>query len=414
MFTDRVEQWYVPLVVVATVGLIVVPPLAGWRPSRENGAAWAGWFYQAMAFLTAASPCALAIGTPAAVLSGIARAARGGVLIKGGMHLESLGRLRVLAFDKTGTLTQGQPAVTDVVALADDVDASRLLALAASVERASRHPIAEAIVNEAEARGCAIPPSTAIDQEPGVGIEGDVNGCRIRIARPSSIAADLPGAPSLALRAVELEQQGRTVVAIADTTRCLGLIAVADRPRPEAAPMLAALRRLGIRHTIMLTGDNRRTAAAIAQRVGVDDFLAELLPQDKLTQVRRLDERYGRVAMVGDGINDAPAMANATVGIAIGGALGAGSDIAMETADVALLAGDLGKLPEAIGVSRFARRIIVQNLFIALGVIAVLAPLAALGLTPISTAVLFHEGSTVLVVLNALRILALGARTTPA
>ena len=405
LFTDKVETWYVPLVVIATVALIVIPPMLGLSPRREHTSDWAGWFYQAMAFLTAASPCALAIGTPAAVLSGIARAARGGMLVKGGAHLENLGRVRAIAFDKTGTLTFGRPEVTDAVPLVDDVDEQALLSLACAVESGSRHPIAEAIVQSAEARGLSWTMAEDIDQTPGIGISGVVNGRSITVGRPNSFDETLAGVGVMRQRAIELEDAGRTVVAVSDHERILGLIGLADRARPEAKQMIADLKQLGVRHTIMLTGDNQRTAAAIARSVGIDEYVAELMPEDKVSKVRELDKRFGRVAMVGDGVNDAPAMANATVGIAIGGAAGSASDVALETADIALLADDLGKLPDAMGVSRFARKIIVQNLVIALGVIAVLSPLAALGGTPIATAVLFHEGSTVLVVVNSLRIL---------
>ena len=405
LFTDRVEKWYVPLVVVATVLLIVIPPLAGWQPRREHTSDWAGWFYQAMAFLTAASPCALAIGTPAAVLSGIARAAREGMLVKGGVHLENLGRVRAIAFDKTGTLTFGRPEVVEVVPLTEDIDEQRLLSLAASVEAGSRHPIAEAVVHAADNRSIPHKMADDIDQTPGVGISGTVDGSTITVGRPTSFAAPLRGVDRMQQRAIEMEDAGRTVVTIVDSERILGIIGLADKARPEAREMIAKLKAHGVHHTIMLTGDNRRTAAAIAQSVGIDEYLAELMPEDKVSKVRELDERFGRVAMVGDGVNDAPAMANATVGIAIGGAAGSASDVALETADIALLADNLGKLPSAMSVSRFARKIIIQNLVIALGVIVVLAPIAALGGTPISLAVLFHEGSTVLVVINSLRIL---------
>ncbi len=405
LFTDRVEKWYVPLVVIATVMLIVIPPLAGLQPRREHTSDWAGWFYQAMAFLTAASPCALAIGTPAAVLSGIARAAREGMLVKGGAHLENLGRVRAIAFDKTGTLTFGRPEVTDIVPLADNVDEQRLLFLAASVEAGSRHPIAEAIVNAADNRSIPHTMADDIDQTPGIGISGVVDAATITVGRPASFANPLQGVEPMQQRAIDLEDAGRTVVAIADDKQILGIIGLADQARPEAREMIAKLKDYGVNHTIMLTGDNQRTAAAIAKNVGIDEYLADLMPEDKVGKVRELDARYTRVAMVGDGVNDAPAMANATVGIAIGGAAGSASDVALETADIVLLADNLGKLPAAMSVSRFARRIIIQNLVIALGVIIVLAPIAALGGTPISLAVLFHEGSTVLVVINSLRIL---------
>ncbi len=397
-FTDKVEQWYVPAVVVATSLLAVVPPLLGFEPAREHHNNWAGWFYQAMAFLTAASPCALAIGTPAAVLSGIARAARGGVLVKGGIHLENLGRVRAIAFDKTGTLTVGKPQVTDVVSLDDSLDENELLELAAAVERGSRHPLANAIVEAAEARGLIQREANDIEQTPGHGIQGIIDGRTLRLGRNAD------GLPE----AMELEKQGKTVVVMSENDKTLGLIALADEPREGVRQMIEQLHSLGIRHTIMLTGDNARTAAAVAERVGIDEQMSDLLPEQKLDKVRELDAIHKRVAMVGDGVNDAPALANATVGIAIGGS---GSDVAMETADIVVLGRDLHRMGEAIGVSRFSRRIIVQNLVIALGVIGIVSPIAALGGAPISIAVLLHEGSTVVVVLNALRILRYKAKS---
>ncbi len=415
LLTNRIEQWYVPLVMVTTAVLIVLPPLLGVAPARE-ASLWAGWFYQAMAFLTAASPCALAIGTPAAILSGVGRAARSGVLIKGGAHLENLGRVTVMGFDKTGTLTTGRPEVTDVVVLEHERDKNQVIALAAAIERGSDHPLALAVVAEAEARQCTVHPANKIRQVPGMGIHGQVAGQHVQVGRLAMVQTplahgdtapptDSPPHTAAQQRTQQLESQGKTVMVVAVDRQPIGLIAMADQPRPGAASMITQLKQAGICHTVMLTGDNTHVAQQVAQQVGVDECLAQLLPQDKLDQVRQLDERYGMVAMVGDGVNDAPAMANATVGIAVGGALGSGSDVALETADVALLADHLSKLPEAMGISRFTRRIITQNLVIALGVILILAPLAALGQTTIYASVMFHEGSTVLVVLNALRIL---------
>ena len=406
IFTDRVERIYVPLVLVATTTLVLLPPLLQIVPRQEDGSIWKGWFYQAMAFLTAASPCALAIGTPAAVLSGIARAARGGVLVKGGVHLENLGRVRAVAFDKTGTLTRGKPEVTDLVAVADGMTDLQLLEITAAVERGSKHPIAESIVAEAEVRRCASNVASDVEQTPGFGIRGTVSGRRITVGKLAMFPASLEGREAIAVRIADLASQGRTTFVVADEQRVLGAIGLADRPRDGVAEMIADLHRLGIRRTIMLTGDNARTAAAVSKTIGIDEYLADLLPEDKRDKVAELDKRYGRVAMVGDGVNDAAALATATVGIAVGGATGAGSDVALETADIALLANDMGKLPEAIGVSRFARRIVIQNLVIALGVICIVAPLAGMGRTDIWVAVLLHEGSTVVVVLNSLRILA--------
>jgi len=407
LFTDRIERWYVPTVMLTTVVLIIVPPLLGLSPTRE-ASLWAGWFYQAMAFLTAASPCALAIGTPAAILSGIGRAASAGVLIKGGVHLENLGRVSVIAFDKTGTLTPGRPTVTNVISFVKDFDEAKLLTTAAAIERGSQHPLALTIVAEARAREYPRLSATSIEQAPGMGIKGRVNNQSVMIGRLGMLDASHTHQPSIDTvlsRVRSLESQGKTVMIVAVEGQVVGAVAMVDQPRQGAAEMIKRLKQLGIRKTIMLTGDNAGTAEAVAQAVRVDESFAELLPEDKLKIVQELDQRFGRVAMVGDGINDAPAMANATVGIAIGGASGTGSDVALETADIALLANDLNKLPEAISVSRFTRRIILQNLTLALGVILILAPLAALGQTTIYASVMFHEGSTLLVVLNALRIL---------
>jgi Cd2+/Zn2+-exporting ATPase len=396
VFTDQVERWYVPFVLIATSVLVVVPPLFL--------GAWSVWFYRAMAFLTAASPCALAIGTPAAVLSGIARAARIGVLVKGGVHLENLGRVRVIAFDKTGTLTAGKPEVTDVVPL-DSVSEDELIALAAAVERVSTHPLARAIVGEARARGCKVPEPLDAQQVPGQGVCATIDGRRVMAGRAEMFdPAKLNGNSTLLASHVQrLSEHGKSIVVIGIDDRPVGLIALADRPRTNAAETLNALRALGIERTIMLTGDKYPVAAGIAREVGADEFHAELLPENKLEIVRQIQARHGPLAMVGDGVNDAPALASATVGIAMGGA--ASSDVALETADVALMADDLRKLPDAIGLSRFSRRIIKQNLAIALGVIAILAPLSALGYAYLGVAVLFHEGSTVVVVLNSLRLL---------
>jgi Cd2+/Zn2+-exporting ATPase len=405
-FTDRVEKWYVPFVLGATSALIVVPPLLGIEPMRAHQSDWQGWFYQAMAFLTAASPCALAIGTPAAVLSGIARAARIGVLIKGGAHLENLSAIQIVAFDKTGTLTEGQPAVTDVRVLAPGQDERDVLAVAAAVERGSHHPLAASVVRAANDRQCPTLTAHDIEQRRGLGVVGQVDGQSVWIGRLALApqATDAGQRQSAASLIAELEEQGKTAMAVGRGDAVLGVIAMADRVRESATVAVRQLRALGVRRTIMLTGDNPRTAAAVASAVGVDEVHAQLMPQDKLERVRELERQHGRIAMVGDGVNDAPALAAASVGIAMGGIAG-GTDVALETADVALLSGNVSRLPEALALSRFSRRIVKQNLIIALGVIAVLAPAAGLGFAPISVAVFFHEGSTVLVVLNALRVL---------
>jgi Cd2+/Zn2+-exporting ATPase len=398
LFTDKVEKWYVPVVLIATAGLIFVPPMF------LAGGEWKVWFYRAMGFLTAASPCALAIGTPAAVLCGIARSARMGVLLKGGVHLENLGRIGAIAFDKTGTLTAGKPVVSDVVPLAGQSE-SQLLALAATLERESHHPLAVAVVAEARARNIEIQMADQIEQVAAQGMYGQVDGRKIAVGKPG-VWTGIGQQDGVWERVRELARHGKTIIAVAEDGRCVGLIALADRPRDNAAAALDQLRELGLRRTILLTGDNRAAAEEIGRQVRVDEVHAELLPQDKLEIIRQQIKRYGRVAMVGDGVNDAPALAYASIGIAMGGA---GTDVAMETADVVLMSNDLEKLPRAISLSRWSRRIIQQNLIIALGVIAMIAPAAALGWATLGVAVLLHEGSTVVVVLNALRLLAFGA-----
>lgn len=393
MLTDRVERWYVPAVLVLTAVLLTVPTLFA-------GGVWTDWFYRSMAFLTAASPCALAIGTPAAVLSGIARAARGGVLIKGGVHLENLGRINAIAFDKTGTLTRGKPQVVGVEPLGG-FSSDEVLRLTASIEQeVSTHPLAAAIVAEAQARNIKVPPSRDTKQTPGIGVTGIVEGFQIAVGRPKSDR--LADAPDVAAVVRAMEEAGNTAVLTTVDGVPAGVIGIADQPRDGAREVLNRLRSMGIRRTVMLTGDNERVAHAMSQIIGVDEYYAGLMPEEKVTKLQELAKQYGKTAMVGDGVNDAPALATATVGIAMGGA---GTDVALETADVALMSDALEKLPEAIGLSRLSRRIITQNLCIALGVILIMAPAAALSLATLGIAVVAHEGSTVLVVLNALRLL---------
>jgi Zn2+/Cd2+-exporting ATPase len=399
-FAERFERRYVPVVLLLTITLLIVPPVLNITP-RMEGTLWAGWFYQAMAFLTAASPCALAIGTPAAVLSGIARAARIGVLVKGGAHLENLGRVTCVAFDKTGTLTRGKPVVTDVftsdILTSDQTryTANEILALAASVENQSTHPLAGAIVAEAHTRNIPLFEATDARQVPARGMTAIVDGKLI-------FAGKIDASSGFMSHIERFARQGKSTVAVSVDDLPIGVIALADRPRDNARQTLTRLKSLGIRRTITLTGDRKAVAEQVSAELGIDETHADLLPEDKLALIQSLQKTYGPIAMIGDGVNDAPALAAASVGIAMGGA---GTDVAMETADVVLMADDLAKLPDAVALSRFSRQIIQQNLFIAMSVIAVLAPLSALGYTYLGVAVLFHEGSTIVVVLNALRIL---------
>ncbi|MFI5378843.1 MAG: heavy metal translocating P-type ATPase [Tepidisphaerales bacterium] len=395
VFTAKVERWYVPAVFIATTLIVLIPTLF------FHGE-WAVWFYRAMAFLTAGSPCALAIGTPAAILCGIARAARDGVLIKGGMHLENMGLVHAIAFDKTGTLTVGHLTVSDVIPLAD-IGEDEILALAASVEAHSVHPLAAAIVKEAQARGCTIREAADVGQHPGLGAFGRLDGRRIAAGKYELITGNSNGNAALLARVDELAGKGRAIVMVGRDDKPIGLIGLSDQARANAREVLNHLRQLGIKRNVMLTGDHVLAARAIAAQVGVDEVQAGLLPEQKLECLRELSRKYGHVAMIGDGVNDAPALAQAAVGVAMGAA---GSDIAMETADVVLMASDLGKLPFAIALSRRSRALIVQNLVIAIGVIAIVGPLAAFGFANLTLAVILHEGSTVVVVCNSLRLLA--------
>ncbi len=396
-FTERFEKVFVPVVLIADVLMIVVPPMLGLL-------SWSESFYRAMALLVAASPCALALGTPAAVLSGIAQAARNGVLIKGGAHLEALGTIDVFAMDKTGTITKGEPAVTDV-APGEGADESMLLRTAAAVESQSQHPLARAIQRAAEERELVTVVAEDVQSVTGRGVRGRVDGVLVEVGRIGMFDEAGTPPPDSARRDVErLEKAGRSTMivrAVGASPEWLGVIGIADQPREGVRETLDELRRLGVRKIVMLTGDNAGVGATIASAVGLDDVRAGLMPEDKVTAIQEL-AADGRVAMVGDGVNDAPALAHATVGIAMGGA---GTAAALETADVALMGDDLGRLPFAVGLSRQARAIIRQNLYISLTVIAVLAIATVGGFARIGPAVIAHEGSTLVVIANALRLL---------
>lgn len=397
-FTERFERVFVPLV-LALVVLLLFAGVVIDEPFADS-------FYRAMAVLVAASPCALAISVPSAVLSGVARAARSGVLVKGGGPLENLGTLNSIAFDKTGTLTEGKPRLTDVVPMPGSSE-NELLAVALAVEEHSDHPLATAIVSGARERmdpRVQVPVAADVESITGRGVQAMVEGERVHIAKPV-LFSELPDSelpPEVAAANDRLVASGRTTMAVRKGERFLGVIGVMDTPRASAAPLMAELRTLGIERLIMISGDNQQVAEAVARSVGLTEARGDLMPEQKVEAIQSLRREHGKVAMVGDGVNDAPAMANATVGIAMGAA---GSDVALETADVALMADDLAQLPFAVGLSRSTSRIIRQNLYVSLGIVAVLIPATVLGLN-IGTAVLFHEGSTLIVVANALRLLA--------
>ncbi|MCC7165681.1 MAG: cadmium-translocating P-type ATPase [Anaerolineae bacterium] len=392
---EKFERVFVPAVLGVTALVIVVPPFLG-VPFQES-------FLRAMTLLVAASPCALALGTPASILAGVAQAARNGVLVKGGVHLENLGRLKAIAFDKTGTITHGRPEVTDILVFDGKMSQDELLRLTASAESRSAHPLAQAVVRAAQNKKLALPEASDVESITGKGLQAKVEGRALLIGNFKLLQENNISMSDAAAKQIEaLQVSGKTIILVAAERRLIGALGVADVLRPEAKETMRELRARGIEHTIMLTGDNQRVADAIAKTVGLTDVRADLLPEDKLTVIRELIQEYEQVGMVGDGVNDAPALANATVGIAMGGA---GTDVALETADVALMGDDLSKLPFAVGLGRATRRIILQNLVISLGVIAFLIITSLTGIVSLGIAIVFHEGSTLVVVGNALRLL---------
>lgn len=394
-FADRFERYFVPAIITFDVLLLFAWVVIN-EPFRES-------FYRAMAVLVAASPCALAISTPSAVLSGVARAARGGVLVKGGGPLESLGIINAIAFDKTGTLTAGTPRLVDVVT-AEGVSENELLSVAIAVEALSDHPLAAAVVKGGRERikGVAELEAHDLQSVTGRGVKASIDGQPVFAGKHNLFQEiDGPQLPEPVRREVErLESHGRTTMIFRQADRYLGVLGLMDTPRDAAKEVISKLRGLGVKRMIMLSGDNQQVANSVAKAVGIDEAWGDLMPENKVDAIKKLAAEGG-VAMIGDGVNDAPALANATVGVAMGAA---GSDVALETADVALMADDLRRLPFAVGLSRRTSRVIRQNLFFSLGMVAVLIPATLLGLQ-MHTAVAFHEGSTLLVVFNALRLL---------
>lgn len=386
---ERFGRRYSPAVLAASALILVVPWVLGWS--------FAEWSLRAVVLLVAAAPCALIMSTPVAMAAGIGSAGKRGILIKGGAHLEHLGIIRAVAFDKTGTLSHGEPAVTDVITL--DSSEQELLAIAAALEHYSEHPLARAIVERARAGNIVPPAADAFEALAGAGAKARIDGETWYIGNPDlfgRLGADLASSQA---RVAALQEQGKTVVLVGNETGVRGLIALQDRLRADAKATIASLHALGLR-TAMLTGDNARTAKAVARQLGIDDVRADLKPEDKVAAVQQLEKQYGAVLMVGDGVNDAPALAAATCGVAMGAA---GTDTAIEAADVALMADDLAKVEEALRLGRKARRVSAQNIVFSLAVLAVMIPLALGGLIGIAFTVLVHEGSELLAVANGLR-----------
>ncbi|MBV6628055.1 MAG: heavy metal translocating P-type ATPase [Rivularia sp. (in: Bacteria)] len=393
IFVENLERNYAKVIVVCGILLAVLPPfIFNWD--------WETTIYKALIFLVVASPCALMAAIMPALLSGIANGARGGILFKGGAVLELVGKVKAVAFDKTGTLTTGEPQVLDIIAV--DGDENQILSVAAAVEVYSEHPIGKAIVQAAKNKSLHLASVNNAVSHTGFGISCQIEEIDIKVGNAKFIQSDSDLPADLITKSQKLETQGKTIVWVADNENILGIIAVADTIRPEAATTIQRLKKIGIQNIIVVSGDRQLTTSYIAQQLGISEVYAELLPEDKVTVIRRLKRQYQTVAMVGDGINDAPALATASVGIAMGAT---GSDIALETADIVLMADRLEKLMAAIHLGRRAIRIIKQNIIFALCSIGLL--LIANFVTGINLplGVIGHEGSTVLVTLSGLRLL---------
>jgi Cd2+/Zn2+-exporting ATPase len=395
-----VESWQQPYV----IGVLLTATFVFFTSRIVHTSNWSDAFYHAMVLLVAASPCAVVVGAPSVLLSAIARAGRQGVLFKGGVHLETLGMVDTIAFDKTGTLTRGEPGVMEIWA-PETTDQSRLLSLAAAVEQRSEHPLAAPVIDEVKHRGIAISQSPLVEfhSHTGLGVHAQVEGVWVGIGREKMFEShDIALSTQLIAEAQRMRDLGQTAILIAtnDPGFC-GVIGVADQMRAEAQRVMATLRGLGVHRTVMLTGDHARVADVMAKKVGVDEVRAGLMPDQKVLELSKLATSGGVVAMVGDGVNDAPALAAASVGIAMGGG---GTDVALEVADVVLMKDDLKGLPMAVWISHVARRRVRQNMIFAFTMIAVLVISSFFSL-PLWLGVLGHEGSTVLVVLNGLRIL---------
>jgi len=389
-FLEKFEQIYAVLILLGTGLFIIIPPALGWVDFSSN-------FYRAMVLMTVASPCALVISTPASFISAIASAARGGVLFKGGAYLEQLALVKAVAFDKTGTLTSGKPAVTDVVPAAS-IDENELIAVAAAGELRSEHPLAKAIVQMAQARQLPLAEVNDFEAVMGRGVRATLGEHTLLIGSPAFLLDGLHLPAALAEARTRLESQGKTLMLVRRDDDWLGLIALADQVRPEAKAVIDQLHANDVQ-VVMLTGDNERVAQHIAGQLGIDHVHASLMPEDKVGVIKHFEANHGATAMVGDGVNDAPGLATASVGIAMGAA---GTDVALETADLVLMGDKLELIPYAIQMSKKARRVVWQNITFSLAVIVMLVIGAFAIDLPLPLGVLGHEGSTVIVVLNGL------------
>ena len=393
-FGETFGKIYTPAMFALALGVMLIPVLF-------FGGTWSQWFYRGLVVLVVSCSCGIALSIPVAVVAAIGNAARNGILFKGGVHLEGAATIKAVAFDKTGTLTIGRPQVTDVVPVGKH-DRNKILGLAASLESRSEHPLGEAIARKAREEEIPFGPAGEFEALVGLGAKGKVNGqghfiggMRLFLERNIPLMAIQPQISSL-------EEQGKTTILLGNEKEVLGIIAIADQLRFEAKEAIKKLKEIGIRQVVMLTGDNEGTAKAIARESGVDTYFARLLPDDKVEKIKQLREANGRIAMVGDGINDAPAMAVSDIGIAMGAA---GTDIALETADIALMSDDLSKLPVAFSLSRRTVRNIRQNIIISLAIIAFLVPAALAGWIGMVPGLLINEAGGLAVIINGLRLL---------
>jgi Zn2+/Cd2+-exporting ATPase len=398
-FVDKFAKYYTPIIMVVAALVAIIPPLF-------TGGNWSTWVYQGLAVLVVGCPCALVISTPISIVSAIGNAAKKGVLVKGGVYLEEMASLKAIAFDKTGTLTKGIPVVTDFALLNPQLDERQVFAIVAALENRSQHPLASAIVAKAEDEQLPyhdymVENVTALT---GKGITGTVNGKTYYVGSPKLFQERLStqDITPFAQNIKSLQQQGKTAMLVGTETELLAIVAVADEVRRSSKEVIGRLHEAGIGKTVMLTGDNDRTAHAIGQAVGVADIQAELLPEDKLRYIKQLQAKHGNVAMVGDGVNDAPALAAATVGIAMGGA---GTDTALETADIALMGDDLKKLPFTVKLSRKTLNIIKANIAFAIAIKLAALLLVVPGWLTLWIAILSDMGATLLVALNSMRLI---------
>lgn len=395
-FVDKFAKYYTPFIIIMALLIVVVPPLF-------FGGDWNKWLYQGLSILVVGCPCSLVISTPVSIVSAIGNAAKNGVLVKGGVYLEEIGHLRAIAFDKTGTLTKGKPVVTDFIATSSETDIN-YLSIISSLESLSQHPLASAILNEANKTNVDYKSIQIEDFQSitGKGLTGIHQNIRYYIGSPKLFSASVIEETAVKVQYRQFQEQGKTAMYFGTDEQILGVIAVADEVRDSSAAVISELHKLSIEHTIMLTGDNTKTAESIGKQLGVTEIKGDLMPQEKLDSIKALRTTYNKVAMVGDGINDAPALAASTVGIAMGGA---GTDTALETADVALMGDDLQKLPFIVRLSRQTLKVIKQNITFSLGIKLLALLLVIPGWLTLWIAIVADMGATLLVTLNGLRLM---------